>query len=77
MCVLVCLLLVKLKFDNVACNFGMCTTASKYMLHMKDECHELALGLPPYTCGIQVQWIHIDKEMHHLAAGQLLLLLCD
>ena len=81
MCVFARLLLVKLKnltcTHNAACNFGMHTTASEHMLHMKDERHELALGLPHYTCGIQVQWIHIDNGVHHLAAGQLLILFCD
>ena len=75
--------LLHIKFKNLACtctvarNFGVCMFASEHMGHMTDGHHELALGLPHYTCGIQVQWIHIDNGVHHLAAGQLLILFCD
>ena len=41
--------------STVARNFGMHTITSEHTQHTSDTCHELTLGLPHYTCGIQVQ----------------------
>ena len=37
---------------TVAFDFGMRTRDSKYTRHTRDARHELALGLPHYTCGV-------------------------
>ena len=49
---------VKLKtwyVHTVPHNFGMRMTTSEHMRHTSDACHELALDLPHYTCGVKVQ----------------------
>ena len=40
---------------TVAHNFGVHTIASEHMQHKSDACYKLTLGLPHYTCGVQVQ----------------------
>ena len=40
---------------TVACNFGVCMLASEHTQHTSGACHALALGLPHYTCGVQIQ----------------------
>ena len=59
MCVSAHLMCVKLKKIACTCtvahNFGMCTIASEHTQHTSDACHKLTLGLPHYTCGVQVQ----------------------
>ena len=37
---------------TVAHDFGMHTRDSKHTQHTRDARHELALGLPHYTCGV-------------------------
>ena len=34
---------------------GVSTSATIHTQYTSDACHELALGLPHYTCGVQVQ----------------------
>ena len=54
--VFACLPHVKLKkmvcTSTVACNFGMQMIASEHMQNVSDVHHQLALGLPHYTCGV-------------------------
>ena len=40
---------------TVAHNFGVHTIASEHTQHTSDACLELRLGLPHYTCSVQVQ----------------------
>ena len=37
---------------TVACDFGVHMRDSKHTRHTRDACHELALGLLHYTCGV-------------------------
>ena len=48
---------------TVACNFGMRTRASEHMRHTRYAHHELALGLPHYTCGVTTGIVAVGNEM--------------
>ena len=37
---------------------------SEHTLYSSDAHHKFTLGLPHYMCGVQVQWIRVDNEMH-------------
>ena len=37
---------------TVACDFAVRVQDSKHTQHKRDAHHELALGLPHYTCGV-------------------------
>ena len=45
---------------TVACNFGVRTQASE---HTRNAHHELALGLPHYTCGVTTGTVTVGNEM--------------
>ena len=47
---------------TVACNFGMYTIASEHIRHTSDAHHELTLGLPHYTCGVQVATVDTYRQ---------------
>ena len=63
-CVLARLTHVKLQklayAHTVAHNFGVRTQASE---HTRNACHELALGLPHYTCGVTTGTVAVGNEM--------------
>ena len=69
MYVLACLTRAKLQklvcAYTVACDFGVRTWDSKYVQHTRDAHHELALGLPHYTCvrfsREKVHWVETIK----------------
>ena len=69
--------LTRVKLQNLASahNFGMCTWASEHTRHMRNACHELALGLPHYTCGVTTGTVAVGNEMQLFAADWLLYLL--
>ena len=56
---------------TVAHDFGMCTPNNKHMRHMRDACHELALSLPHYTCGVTIGTVAVGNEIQLLAADWL------
>ena len=56
---------------TVACDFGMCTWGSKHTRHTRDARHELALGLPHYTCGVTTGTVAVGNEIQLLAADWL------
>ena len=60
---------------TVAHNFGMRMQDSKDMWHTKDGRHELALGLPHYTCGVTIGTVAVGNEIQLLAADWLLYML--
>ena len=53
---------------TVARNFGVCMWDSKHMQHMRDARHELALGLPHYTCGVTTGTVAVGNEMQLLCS---------
>ena len=55
---------------TVARDFGVHMWDSKYMQHTRDARHELALGLPHYTCGVTT--VVVGNEMYCFAANWLL-----
>ena len=67
MCVLARLTRVKLQklacARTVACNFGVRTRASEHTRHTRNSRHELALGLPNYTCGVTTGTVAVGNEM--------------
>ena len=56
---------------TVACNFGVCIRDSKHTRHMRDLRHELALGLPHYTCGVITGTVAVGNEIQLLAVDWL------
>ena len=50
----------------VAHDFGMRMKDSEYMQHTRDVCHELALGLPHYTCSVTTGIVAVGNEMQLL-----------
>ena len=74
--VLACLTCAKLKklacACTVACDFVMRMRDSKHTRHMRDAHHELALGLPHYTCGVTTCTVAVGNEIQPLAADWLL-----
>ena len=48
---------------TVACNFGMHTWDSECTQHTRDACHELALGLPYYTCDVTTGTVVVGNEI--------------
>ena len=66
-CVLTHLTRVKLQKLACACtvahNFGMRTWASEHTRHTRNTRHELALGLPHYTCGATTGTVDVGNEM--------------
>ena len=48
---------------TVACDFGVRTRDSKHTHHTRDARHELALGLPHYTCGVTTGTVAVDNEI--------------
>ena len=48
---------------TVACNFGVRMWAIKHTQHTRNACHEIALGLPHYTCGVTTGTVAVGNEM--------------
>ena len=48
---------------TVASNFGVRKRASEHTRHMRNARHELALGLPHYTCGVTTGTVAVGNEM--------------
>ena len=48
---------------TVAHDFGMRMHNSKHTRHTRDAHHELALGLPNYTCGVTTGTIAVGNEI--------------
>ena len=61
--------LMRVKLQKLACartvarNFGVRTWASEHMRRMRNAHHELALGLPHYTCGVTTGTVAVGNEM--------------
>ena len=53
---------------TVAFDFGMHTRDSKHTRHTRDARHELALGLPHYTCGVTTGTVAVDNEIQLLCS---------
>ena len=53
---------------TIACDFGVCMQDSKHMRHTRDVCHELALGLPHYTCGVTAGTVAVGNELQLLCS---------
>ena len=53
---------------TVARNFGVRTQDSKHTQHTRDACHELALGLPHYTCGVTTRTVAVGNEIQLLCS---------
>ena len=51
---------------TVAHDFGMHTQDSKHTRHTRDTHHELALGLPDYTCGVTTDTVVVGNEIQLL-----------
>ena len=57
------------KLQKLACartvvhDFGISTWNSEYMQHARDACHEFALGLPHYICGVATGTVAVGNEM--------------
>ena len=51
---------------TVAHDFGMCTPDSKHTHYTRDARHELALGLPHYTCGVTTGAVAVENEIQLL-----------
>ena len=66
---LTCVKLQKLACAHtVARDFGVHTWDSKHTQNMIDTRHELALGLPHYTCGVTTGTVAVGNEMHLLCS---------
>ena len=50
----------------ITCNFGVYKWDSKHMRHTRDARHELALGLPHYTCGVTTGTVAVGYEIQLL-----------
>ena len=48
---------------TVAHDFGVRTRDSKHTQHTRNACHELALGLPRYTCGVTTSTVAVGNEI--------------
>ena len=48
---------------TVACNFDVRTWASEHMRYTRNARHELALGLPHYTCRVTTGTVAVGNEM--------------
>ena len=72
MCVLARLTHAKLQklvcAPTVASDFGMRTRDSKHTQHTRDARHDLALGLPHYTCGVTTGTVAIGNEIQLLCS---------
>ena len=61
--------LTRVKLQKLACvctvayNFGVRTWACEHMRHMRNACHELALGLPHYMCGVTTGTVAVGNEL--------------
>ena len=53
---------------TVACDFGVRTWESKHIRHTRDACHELALGLPHYKCGVTTGTVAVGNEIQLLCS---------
>ena len=53
---------------TVALNFGVHMWDSKHMQHTRDARHELALGLPHYTCGVTTGTVAVGNEIQLLCS---------
>ena len=73
--------LMRAKLHKLACactvarDFGVCMRDSKHTRHTRDACHELALGMPHYMCGVTTGTVAVDNEIQLLAADWLLYML--
>ena len=69
------------KIQKLACactaahDFGVHTWESKHTRHTRDTRHELALGLPHYTCGVTTGTEAVGNEYNCFAADWLLYML--
>ena len=57
---------------TVAHDFGMRMRDNDHTRHTRDACHELALGLPHYTCGVTTGTVAVGNEIQLLEADWLL-----
>ena len=53
---------------TVAHDFGMRMRDSKHTRHTRDARHELALGLPHYTCGVTIDTVAVGNEIQLLCS---------
>ena len=66
--------LMHAKLQKLACactvvhNFGVRTWDSKHTRHTRDVHHELALGLPHYTCGVTTGTVAVGNEIQLLCS---------
>ena len=66
--------LTRAKLKKLACartvarDFSVCTRDSKHTRHTRDASHELALGLPHYTCGVTTGTVALDNEIKLLCS---------
>ena len=51
---------------TVACDLGVRTQDSKHTWDKRDACHELAVGLLHYTCGVTTGTVAADNEIQLL-----------
>ena len=64
---LTCAKLQKLACVRIAAhNFSVHTWDSEHTQHTKDARHELALGLPHYTCGVTTGTVAVGNEIQLL-----------
>ena len=79
MCVLARLTHAKLQKLACVCtfarNFGVRIWDSKHMWHTRDARHELALGLPHYTCGVTTGTVAVGNKYNCFEANWLLFML--
>ena len=74
-------LLTSVKLQKLVCartvarNFGVRMQASKHKRHTRNAHHELALGLPHYTCGVTTGTVAVGNELQLFATDRLLYLL--
>ena len=61
--------LTRTKLQKLACahtvarDFVMHTRDSEHKRHTRDTCHELALGLPHYMCGVTTGTVAVGNEI--------------
>ena len=66
--------LTHVKLQKLACahtvvhNFGVRMWDSKHTRHTRDARHELALGLPYYTCGVTTGTVAVGNEIQLLCS---------
>ena len=51
-----------------ACDFGVRKQDSKHTRHTRDAHHELALGLPHYTCGVTTGTVAVGNKIQLLCS---------